>query len=117
MDKAEPDATSSSKDDEIARLRAQLAERDAEILRQEAEIAHARSIFREASITARLGVWQCELPEHTLIWSDGVYEIFELPKGAPLHRHEIVHLYSPKARAEMELLRAEAIRTGTGFSY
>lgn len=117
MDMERSNATSSSKDDEISRLRAQLAERDAEIWRQQAEIAHARSIFREASVAARLGVWQCELPEHDLIWSDGVYEIFELPKGLPLKREEIVHLYSAKARAEMEELRAEAIRSGTGFTY
>lgn len=106
----EPDATSLNRDDEIIRLRAQLAERDA-------EIAHARSIFREASIAARLGVWECELPQHDLVWSDGVYEIFELPKGMPLDRKEIVHFYSPRARGEMEMLRAEAIRTGTGFTY
>lgn len=117
MDKADPDVTSLNQDDEISRLRAQLAERDAEIMRQRAEIAHGRSIFREASIAARLGVWQCELPQQDLIWSDGVYEIFELPKGMPLDRREIVHLYSPKARVEMEKLRAEALRTGTGFTY
>lgn len=117
MDKVGPDATSPNTEEEIARLRALIAERDAEILRQQAEISHGRSIFREASIAARLGVWECELPGHNLIWSDGVYEIFELSPGLPLRRDDIVHLYAPEARAKMEALRAEAIRTGTGFSY
>jgi hypothetical protein len=64
-----------------------LVEAQAQTIRQfEANISHSRYIFEHASAAARLGVWECDLASEKLSWSDGTYDLFELPRGSPLVR-------------------------------
>jgi PAS domain-containing protein len=63
-----------------------------------------------------VGRWQCDLAENALTWSDGVYDIFGLPRDARLTREVTVALYSEGSRAAMERLRAYAIRHKRGFT-
>ena len=66
---------------------------------------------------ARLGQWECDLTDHNrLSWSDEVYDIFGIPRGAAIARHETVALYAEGSRAAMEKLRAYAIRHRRGFT-
>jgi len=57
-----------------------------------------------------IGRWECELPHDALTWTNEVYDIFGLPRGARASRDEAVALYSEHSRAVMEKLRADAIR-------
>ena len=83
---------------------------------QAASIAHYKKMYDRASALARIGVWECDLASGALTWTDGVYDLFELPRGAPLDRARIVALYDEESRREMERLRAAAITEGSGFS-
>lgn len=66
---------------------------------------------------ARLGQWQCDLTDNNrLSWSDEVYDIFGIPRGAAVARHEAVALYAESSRAAMEKLRAYAIKHRRGFT-
>lgn len=66
---------------------------------------------------ARLGQWQCDLTDNNrLDWSDEVYDIFGIPRGAAVTRHEAVALYAEGSRAAMEKLRAYAIKHRRGFT-
>lgn len=65
---------------------------------------------------ARVGQWSCDLRDQSLTWSDEVYDLFGLPRGAPLSRAETVALYCEESRAMMERLRAYAIRYRRGFT-
>jgi PAS domain-containing protein len=66
---------------------------------------------------ARLGQWQCDLTDdNRLSWSDEVYDIFGIPRGAAVTRHETVALYAEGSRAAMEKLRAYAIKHRRGFT-
>lgn len=76
----------------------------------------ARRLYDQATSLAGFGAWECELATVRLSWTDGVYDLFGLPRGAAVHRPSIVDLYRPDSRAEMERLRAEMIRTGAGFT-
>lgn len=62
------------------------------------------------------GLWECNLADDSLIWSGGVYDIFGLPRGAPVTRREVLGFYSEHSRAAMERLRCHAIRHGCGFT-
>ena len=100
---------------EIARLTEALAE-SAELARaQAAAIAHYRKAYNRASALARIGVWECELATETLTWSDGVYDLFELPRRSPISRPAILEMYDEESRREMERLRDETIRSGGSF--
>ncbi|WP_106638872.1 hypothetical protein [Allosphingosinicella vermicomposti] len=68
---------------------------------------------------ARLGIgrWECDLDGDRLTWSAGVYDLFGLPRGAPVRRDETVALYIEESRSGMERLRAYAIRHQRGFTF
>lgn len=62
------------------------------------------------------GCWECDLADDSLTWSGGIYDIFGLPRQAPITRNEAVALYAEHSRAAMERLRAHAIRHKRGFT-
>jgi PAS domain-containing protein len=62
------------------------------------------------------GLWSCDLATETLTWSDGVYDLFGLPRGSVLDRGATVGYYTPASRAELECKRVAAIRDKTGFA-
>lgn len=64
-----------------------------------------------------VGRWSCDLTDDDrLTWSDAVFDIFGLPRGAAVSRAEAVALYCEHSRAAMERLRAHAIRHRRGFT-
>ncbi len=62
------------------------------------------------------GMWQCDLPHETLTWTDGVYDIFELPRGFRITRPEAVGFYTQKSLKMLEEVRRRAIRDCTDFT-
>lgn len=78
--------------------------------------ANAKRIYDQAAMLARIGAWECELASETLTWTDGVYDLFGLPRGSTLHRPSTVDLYHETSRSEMQRLRAAAIGSGSGFT-
>ncbi|WP_458760485.1 diguanylate cyclase domain-containing protein [Afipia sp. TerB] len=73
-------------------------------------------LYDQALGFARIGVWECELATERLTWTSGVYDIFGYPMGNPLRRASIVDLYADESRRNMELARAEVIRSGCATS-
>ncbi|WFU05966.1 GGDEF domain-containing protein (plasmid) [Rhizobium sp. CB3171] len=77
---------------------------------------HLRELFDRSFKAARIGVWECSLPDQTLSWTNTVYEFFDLIPQTPLARDEIVELYTPESRKLLNEAREKAIRTGEGFT-
>ena len=75
----------------------------------------ARRLYDQAALLARLGAWECNLRTTQLCWTDGVYDLFGLPRGSTLHRPSTVDLYHNESRAEMERLRGRLIASGQSF--
>lgn len=100
----------------IARLKARIATQADLIARQDVSLAHSRKIFDRASAAARIGVWECSLPDERLVWTDVVYDLFDLPRGAALDRNEIVKCYPQESRAALNSLRSRAIAERNGFT-
>lgn len=67
-------------------------------------------------IARGIGQWECDLVDNRLTWSDGVYDIFGLPRGERLERDETVRFYCEESRAVMERLRAYSIVHQRGFT-
>src|ERR1700761_2024207 len=73
-------------------------------------------LYDQALDLARIGAWECELETERLTWTRGVYDIFGYPTGNPLRRASIVDLYVDESRRNMELARAEVIRSGQAIT-
>lgn len=61
--------------------------------------------------------WQCDLRDDSLTWSDGVYDLFGLPRGGALEREAIVAMYLPESQAELARLRSAAIAACGSFTF
>ncbi len=85
--------------------------------RRRAAELHRQYLIERASATARIGIWSCSLPDEQLSWSDGVYDLFELPRGSMVTRAQILQMYAPQSRRRMQALRAHAIRTLGDFNF
>lgn len=80
-----------------------------------ADVADLAAIERSARVQP--GWWECDLVnDNRLHWSNAVYDIFGLPRGAAVTRAETVALYEDGSRAAMEKLRAYAIKHRRGFT-
>ncbi len=79
-------------------------------------MAHSQKIFERASAAARIGVWECSLPDQTLTWTDQVYELFEIPRGSTLGREQILEFYTPDSLKTLEEVRSKAIAERGGFN-
>lgn len=85
------------------------------LIRQAEAALAGVEIFERASISARMGVWQCELPSNRLTWSDGTYDLFGLQRRSEIVRSEILNFYSEGSPACLERARDHAIESGSGF--
>ncbi|MFH3479420.1 diguanylate cyclase domain-containing protein [Xanthobacter variabilis] len=75
-----------------------------------------RKMYERAAALAKIGVWECDLVTGRLTWTDGVYDIFGLPRGSRITREIVLPLYDHASRRELERRREQAIETGTGFT-
>lgn len=73
-------------------------------------------MYDRALAGAAIGAWECNLPNETLSWTDGVYDLFGLQRGSGIYRSAILDLYEERSRREMNQLRSKAISTGQGFA-
>ena len=84
-----------------------------------AEVAvtdHFKKMYDRISGLAKIGVWEFDLVKEEMTWTDTVYDLFEIPRGTTLQRSDALKYYDDQSLREMEQLRSEAIRTGTGFA-
>lgn len=65
---------------------------------------------------AGVGAWEYDLNRDRLTWSGGVYDIFDLPRGAAIDRRTIVEMYHEESRRKMEALRAHVLKHGGAFT-
>ena len=61
--------------------------------------------------------WECDLSNNALRWTPGVFEIFGLPQEELPSRNDVVAMYSPASRAELERLRSHAILNCGSFTF
>ena len=87
------------------------------LVEEQAEaISHYKKMYDRSSALARIGVWECDLATEALSWTDGVYDLFDLPRESSPDRASTLELYDDESRRQMEALRAAAIRDGGSFS-
>ena len=67
---------------------------------------HLYSQFRRAESMAAMGSWRLSLDTDTVEWSDGVWDIHELPRSSDVSLSDALDFYTPISREKI----AEALR-------
>ena len=75
----------------------------------------ARDLYDRAFAAARIGVWQCDLTNEALAWTDSVYNMFAIQPGANLQRGRIVDRFRDASRQDLDRMRSQAIAERSGF--
>ena len=101
---------------EIERLKAQLQVQAAVLRAQKARLAENRETFECASDAARIGLWECSLPDERLTWTGVVHDLFDLPRDRVPERPRTLSCYTDASRAALTSLRDRAIAEGSGFA-
>ena len=81
-----------------------------------ADSEHFKKMYDRISGLAKIGVWEFDLVTEEMTWTDTVYDLFEIPRGTLLQRSDTLKFYEKRSLREMEQLRSEAIRSGSGFA-
>lgn len=79
-------------------------------------VATAKRLYDQAAALARMGAWECDLATAQLTWTDGVYDLFGIRRGASLERTRTVEMYRDCSRGRMERHRAAMIAKGRPFT-
>ena len=85
-------------------------------MNEDAPAAHYKKMFERVSTLAKIGVWEYDLLNGHLTWTNMVYDIFGIDRGAPIDRETALELYEPHSRYELERIRTDAINAGTSFA-
>ena len=79
------------------------------------ELRTSRDLLRIASNAARLGGWRLDLPSETITISDELRAIHDAPVHAQPSFNELLDLYEPEARAELNRHMEACRRDGTAY--
>lgn len=61
--------------------------------------------------------WQCDLATEELRWTDGVFDLFGIARGAAIDRRSTLEFYMPESRRMLDRLRATALETCGSFTF
>jgi diguanylate cyclase (GGDEF)-like protein len=94
---------------QVDTLTTALAEQIERTRREQVAMERYRKMYERTSAFGHIGVWECDLATEQLTWTNGVYDIFELPRGSAVTRDVILSLYERSSRLRMERMRRKAI--------
>lgn len=80
------------------------------------DTASRAGLLERAADLGGVSAWECDLKTNALTWTNGVFDVFGLPRGTRIRREDTLALYDDESRAELERLRADAIARQHGFT-
>ncbi|MFN3324403.1 MAG: PAS domain-containing protein [Bryobacteraceae bacterium] len=83
--------------------------------RAEEELRLQRWLLASAGEIARVGGWAVEMPSHRVYASDTVYDILQLPRGAPLSLEQGLGYYRPDSLVRVRGALARCLERGEPF--
>ena len=101
---------------QVGNLADALADQIERTRREQVAMERYRKMYERTSALGHIGVWECDLATEQLTWTNGVYDIFELPRGSAVTREVILSLYERSSRLRMERLRRKAIEACSSCS-
>lgn len=82
---------------------------------QSAALRRNDRVFRQAERMAEMGWWRLELADETLVWSDGIYRIYDVDPATPPELANAMNYFPEHARATVAGALATTMETGAPF--
>ncbi len=70
------------------------------------------TLLSDMQATALVGGWEMDVATKRIFWTDAVYQIHDLPLGAPLDEERCQSFFAPADRAELQRVLANVTTTG-----
>ncbi|WP_294301807.1 GGDEF domain-containing protein [uncultured Sphingomonas sp.] len=83
--------------------------------KQSAALRRNDRVFRQAERLAEIGWWRLELADETLVWSDGIYRIYDIDPETPPELANAMDYFPENARATVAGALATTMETGAPF--
>jgi PAS domain S-box-containing protein len=85
--------------------------------RAERELLDSEFFLRESQEVGQLGGWRADPLHNTVMWTEGIYHIVEMPTDhGPMDLEAALDLYLPDSRRLVVENLERSLRTGEGFS-
>jgi diguanylate cyclase (GGDEF)-like protein len=94
---------------EVCHLTDALTEQIEQTRREQVAMQRYRKMYERTSALGHIGVWEFDFATETLTWTNGVYDIFGLPRGSSVTRELTLSFYERESRLRMERMRRKAI--------
>lgn len=91
--------------------KARLAEKNAEAL------ARSKRLFDRASELSLMGAWEWYPSSGELTWTEGMYDIHELPRGSVVSAETVQSFYPEESRKQVQDLLSQARLTHTRYTF
>ncbi len=111
-----PLLTAEAESASVAALRFDLAQAEGAARQHAAAARRYKKMYERASACGKIGVWEFDFRTRQLTWTDGVYDIFGVPRGTRITGEIAWTLYDHASRRDLERLREQAIATCGGFT-
>ncbi|MEP2773017.1 MAG: ATP-binding protein [Fulvivirga sp.] len=95
-----------------ATLEETIEEKTQSLIRVNDDLQYTNSLFEAVQEAANIGVWEINLDNGSLFWSDAVYDIHELPRGIEVKLDEGINFYHDDYKNTIQEAVNKAINNG-----
>lgn len=86
-----------------------------ELVKKNESLKRLHDLFESVQSAAEIGIWEINLNNNSVYWSDAVYKIHEVEIGTPISLEQGINFYHPDYRQTIEQAVSKAINDGTGW--
>ncbi|MEQ8573657.1 MAG: hypothetical protein RIB63_06325, partial [Fulvivirga sp.] len=79
-----------------------ISKQNEELIAKNKNLAQLHELFASVQSAAEMGIWEVNLDDNSVYWSDAVYKIHEIEIGTPISVEQAINFYHPDYRNIIE---------------
>ena len=101
----------------VAHLALDLEERNRVVSSQAGLLERQKNLFDRASALTKMGAWEWSIEDDELTWTNGMYDMHELPRGSQIDIKQVHAFYSPSTREALYSLLEKSNAEKAGYTF
>lgn len=97
--------------------REDVADRTRQVVDASNQLARLKNLFDRASALTKLGAWEWNLADDDITWTDGMYDLHDLPRGSEIKPEQVHALYPHATHEELKGRLAKSLREKRGCTF